>query len=36
MTLRQALGCGAERLHELLAELLDREDVVLLLFDKAA
>jgi hypothetical protein len=33
VTLRQALGNDAERLHELLEELLDKEDVVLLLFD---
>ena len=33
MTLRQTLGRDAERLHELLEELLDRENVVLLLFD---
>lgn len=33
MTLRQALGGDAERLHEVLEELLDREDVVILLFD---
>jgi hypothetical protein len=33
VTLRQALGGDAARLHELLDELLDREDVVILLFD---
>ena len=33
MTLRQALGGDAQRLHELLDELLDREDVVILMFD---
>ena len=33
MTLREALGGDADRLHELLEELLDREDVVVLLFD---
>ena len=33
MTLRQALGADAARLHELLEELLDREDAVVLLFD---
>jgi hypothetical protein len=33
MTLRKALGGDTERLHELLEELLDREDAVVLLFD---
>ena len=33
MTLRQALGGDAQRLHEVLDELLDREDAVILLFD---
>ena len=33
MTLRQALGGDARRLHELLETLLDREDAVILLFD---
>ena len=33
MTLRQALGGDVTRLHELLEEILDREDVVVLLFD---
>jgi hypothetical protein len=33
VTLRQALGGDTERLHELLEELLDTEDVVVLLFD---
>jgi hypothetical protein len=33
MTLRQALGGDARRLHELLETLLDREDAVVLLFD---
>jgi hypothetical protein len=33
MTLRQALGGDARRLHELLETLLDREDGVVLLFD---
>jgi hypothetical protein len=33
MTLRQALGGDVERLHELLEELLDREDAIVLLFD---
>ena len=33
MTLRQALGGDVTRLHELLEEILDREDAVVLLFD---
>ena len=33
MTLRQALGADVGRLHDLLDELLDREDAVVLLFD---
>jgi hypothetical protein len=33
VTLRQALGADAGRLHRLLDELLDGEDVVLVLFD---
>ena len=33
MPLRQALGADARRLHELLDQLLDREDAVILLFD---
>ena len=33
MTHRQALGGDVTRLHELLEEILDREDVVVLLFD---
>ena len=33
MTLRQALGGDVQRLQELLEEFLDREDVVVLLFD---
>ena len=33
MTLRQALGGDVQRLHDLLEELLDREDAVVLLFD---
>jgi hypothetical protein len=33
VTLRQALGGDTRRLHTLLEELLDREDVVILLFD---
>jgi hypothetical protein len=33
VTLRQALGGDVQRLHDLLEELLDREDVVVLLFD---
>ena len=33
MTLREALGGSVNRLHEQLEELLDREDVVVLLFD---
>ena len=33
MTLRQALGGDARRLHELLETLLDREDAVVVLFD---
>lgn len=33
MTLRQALGDDVTRLHELLEELLDREEAVVLLFD---
>ena len=33
VSLRQALGGDTRRLHELLDELLDREDVVVLLFD---
>ena len=33
MTLRQALGGDVQRLHDVLEELLDREDVVILLFD---
>jgi hypothetical protein len=33
MTLRKALGGDTERLHELVEELLDREDAVVLLFD---
>jgi hypothetical protein len=33
VTLRQALGGDAGRLHDLLEQLLDSEDAVLLLFD---
>ena len=33
MTLRQALGGDARRVHELLEALLDREDAVIVLFD---
>ena len=33
MTRRQALGADAQRLHEVLDELLDREDAVIMLFD---
>jgi hypothetical protein len=33
VTLRQALGGDAKRLHEVLERPLDREDVVVLLFD---
>jgi hypothetical protein len=33
MTLRQAIGGDAQRLHELLDALLDREDALVLLFD---
>ena len=33
MTLRQALGGDARRLHQLLDTLLDREDAVIVLFD---
>ena len=33
MTLRQAIGGDIRRLHELLEDLLDREDAVVLLFD---
>ena len=33
MTLRQALGSDAKRLHEVIDRLLDREDVVVLLLD---
>ena len=33
MTLRQALGGDTQRLHDVLDELLDREDAVILLFD---
>ena len=33
MTLRQALGGDARRLHDLLDTLLDREDAVILLFE---
>ena len=33
MTLRRALGGDTQRLHQLLEELLDREDVVIVLFD---
>jgi hypothetical protein len=33
VTLRQALGGDTQRLHALLEELLDREDVLILLFD---
>lgn len=33
VSLRQALGGNAERLHKLLDELLDRQDIALLLFD---
>jgi hypothetical protein len=33
VTLRQALGGDVTRLHELLEDILDREDVVVLLFD---
>lgn len=33
MSLRQALGPEADRLHDLLDELLDRDDAMVLLFD---
>ena len=33
MTLREALGGDAKRIHQLVDALLDREDAVLLLFD---
>jgi hypothetical protein len=33
VTLRQALGGDARRLHEVLDELLDREDAVIVFFD---
>jgi hypothetical protein len=33
VTLRQALGGDTRRLHEVLDQLLDREDAVILLFD---
>jgi hypothetical protein len=33
MSLRHAIGSDARRLHQLVDDLLDKEDVVLLLFD---
>ncbi len=33
MTLRQSLGGDTKRLHDLLDELLDREDAVILMYD---